>query len=446
MSYGYSLVGGTKAPKAIQNTPVEIWQEIIEHILYDPIAFITDPYYPGCNLHTAYNEWTDRKRLRKLEAQRGTLRLVSRSWKDLADLHPWRYFQPLHCEDLSQQLAGALSARRLDFHFLCPGSDHLPGSQDYDVCTACAQNRAGRRLHFEHQNAELCSATFEQATIVHIQERTELDCVIQDAPIQPLFPRLRALSVGEYKVPGKHLLGVSTNLMFLSLRLAPGHHDEKYEIPLRFPALRTLCLEVEDEEDFDPLVQWKMPLLAHVELKVPFVERYDRRDTFFTQLGKNLIRFSIHTYARQHLSPETYWMWMPKLEYLSVDRLSSKWAFSPPPPDYSLRTFALMEEDIRYTAFARKNSGYIAERWKTLSTIADCHSWEDLTKWLKATMPDNLPNLEKPAASYDHEHRGFHCWECIHLLLWKCKQNGLRYEDRTGRTWAEYFQAAGVQW
>ncbi|KIM25079.1 hypothetical protein M408DRAFT_26483 [Serendipita vermifera MAFF 305830] len=431
--------------QAFQNAPVEIWQNIIHHVLYDPIAFLDDPYYPGCNLHTAYNEWTDGKRLCKLEAQRGTLRLVSRSWKVLADLHQWRYFQPVRCKDMSQQLEWALSTRRLDFYCLCSGGGRVRESRVSDAFHTCPRHKESWISQYQRENPELCSATFDLATIVHIQDSLELDFAIQDTPIKNFFPRLRALSVGEYNAPQKHLLGVSTTLTFFSIRLVPEHYKERYEKPLKFPVLRTLHVEVDEEQNFDSLIQWKMPLLAHAELTVPSVEQYDLRATFFKHIGKNLVRLSLRTYEKSHLHPERYWEWMPKLEYISVTRLTLKWGFYPLPPDYPLRTFGLVEESVPNVAWSRRNTGTIAEKWKTISTIADCHSWEDLTKWLKVTFPDKPPDLDKLTKGYEHEHRGVHCWECIHLLLWKCKKNGLRYEDITGRTWAEYFHAKGVR-
>ncbi|KIM20020.1 hypothetical protein M408DRAFT_30725, partial [Serendipita vermifera MAFF 305830] len=426
-----------------QKVPVEIWQEIINHVLCDPIVFLDDPYYPGCNLHTAYNEWDDRKRLCKLEVQRGTLRLVSRSWKVLVDSNRWRYFEPSRCKNMTQQLDWALSTRRLDFHHVCSGGEHIPRDEDYP--DAYERWIVGWTHQIKLQNPELCSATFEQATIVHIQKGIKSNSPNHDTPIERIFPRLRALSVGKYNVLSMHLLGVSTRLTFLSLRLVTGIEDEKYEIPLSFPSLRTLHLETGYERDLDPLVQWKMPLLAHVELKVPFTQEYYPHTAFFKHIGKNLIRLNLYTYEKSHRHPEKYWEWMPRLEYISVTSLTPNWGLFPPPPDHPLRTFGLVEESIRSMIWSRKNTGDIAGKWKTISTIADCHSWEELTKWLKVTFPDKPPDLDKLIKGYDHAHRGVHCWECIHLLLWKCKENGLRYEDRTGRTWAEYLHAEGVQ-
>lgn len=106
---------GSRTPQAVLRTPVEVWHKIIDHVLYDPIAFIIDPYYPGCNLHTAFSKWSDRKHLRKVEAQRGTLRLVSRSWKESIDLRHKKYFEAYRYDNTTQQLAWSHSADRLEF-------------------------------------------------------------------------------------------------------------------------------------------------------------------------------------------------------------------------------------------------------------------------------------------------------------------------------------------
>ncbi|KIM19680.1 hypothetical protein M408DRAFT_193879, partial [Serendipita vermifera MAFF 305830] len=87
------------APDVVTNTPIEIWKEVIDALLYDPVVFSCDPYYPGCNLHTALNQWNDWEHLRNLEVQRGILRLVSHSWKSLADSYPHRYFEPIKSKE-----------------------------------------------------------------------------------------------------------------------------------------------------------------------------------------------------------------------------------------------------------------------------------------------------------------------------------------------------------
>lgn len=31
-------------PKIVMNTPVEVWREIIDHVLFDPVLYLTDPF------------------------------------------------------------------------------------------------------------------------------------------------------------------------------------------------------------------------------------------------------------------------------------------------------------------------------------------------------------------------------------------------------------------
>jgi hypothetical protein len=42
---------------AIAIAPVEIWIEIINYLLSDPILFSPDPFYLGCNYQIALEEW-----------------------------------------------------------------------------------------------------------------------------------------------------------------------------------------------------------------------------------------------------------------------------------------------------------------------------------------------------------------------------------------------------
>jgi hypothetical protein len=65
--------------------PVEIWAEIFDHLLYEPGMVEKTPFYPGCNPHTALIEWCNEARLQQVESQRRLLRLVSYTWKILAD-------------------------------------------------------------------------------------------------------------------------------------------------------------------------------------------------------------------------------------------------------------------------------------------------------------------------------------------------------------------------
>lgn len=133
-------------PSVVTNTPVEIWQEIINQILFDPILFLHDPFYPGCNYHTALNEWSDTTRLLKLEVQRGILRLVSRSWKRLADLSQWRYFEPYRCNDVNQERLQSSKARRLEYPTLCDERYHAMGVR-CDGCSGYMDNPELKKFH-----------------------------------------------------------------------------------------------------------------------------------------------------------------------------------------------------------------------------------------------------------------------------------------------------------
>src|SRR5277367_677293 len=98
---------------AIAIAPVEIWIEIVDHLLSDPILFSTDPFYPGCNYQIALEEWQNEGRLMEIAKQRATLRLVSRAWKYVIDLRNNRFYQVLIGDVVAHPLRIINPVRRL---------------------------------------------------------------------------------------------------------------------------------------------------------------------------------------------------------------------------------------------------------------------------------------------------------------------------------------------
>lgn len=70
--------------------PIEICLHIFGYLLDDPSVFHPNPFYPGCNPHTAMRDWNYYSRLLELARQRRSLELVSKYWKRVVDLNRGR--------------------------------------------------------------------------------------------------------------------------------------------------------------------------------------------------------------------------------------------------------------------------------------------------------------------------------------------------------------------
>lgn len=68
--------------------PVDIWAEVFDRLLGDAFVFNPDPFSVSSNPHTMFRHWYNYDRLADIERQRLLLRLVSSTWKALADNHP----------------------------------------------------------------------------------------------------------------------------------------------------------------------------------------------------------------------------------------------------------------------------------------------------------------------------------------------------------------------
>ncbi|KIM25086.1 hypothetical protein M408DRAFT_331392 [Serendipita vermifera MAFF 305830] len=420
------------------NTPVEIWLDIIDHILFDPISYLTDPFYPGCNLHTAVDQWTDNKRLRNLEFQRGTLRLVSRFWKNVVDARPWTYFEPYRYKKLVVgDPRGQLEhSRRLEFYEPC--KDHILGSEPFGCCQ-CLEGISAT-THDTSLFVDLDKSKFK-VTILRLPLWGHCGQYLEASQerVGEIFPHLRALFISINRAPKSGLLPLFENLTFLSMRLerSAGWPRAAAE-PYCLPAVQTLQIEVTNNFSFEFWKYWDMPSLVHLILSstsplgllVPL-------DAILANLGTNLISLRIYSREGYLLLPNDIWEMVPRLEYLGTSALNRSESVallesSGPPSDHPLRTFGIVEVPSMYTA--REDADLIAQNWQALSVIADSHLWGDMPKDYSSEL-DTL--------SHPHMHIYDFCWMCFAVLHETCKQLGLRYEDRTGKTWEE-FQAENL--
>lgn len=417
--------------------PVEIWGEIIDHILFDPILYLSDPFYPGCNPHTALNDWCDAERLLRLEFQRGILRLVSQPWKYLVDSSRWQSFQPDRSRDTNQKLWQSQTARRLEFYGTCSSCSGLWGTKGAQChgCAACYDGTNHREPFPNFDNytfkAEILRLPYWEQTLGFMRSNT--------GRLKIVFPHLRALFISVHTTLIGHILELVSSVTFLSLQLDSRRNRLAYRSPkeqschISLP-VKTLQLLVSDDTDRDFFEEWDIPFLAHLEWRaVSFPQRSMIK--FLIKFGKNLVTLHIHDQCDYLLViPQDIWELLPVLEYFGATeilKMSTLEASLPPAPPscHPLHTFALLEKE---TSVDRSilNALEIIETWTMLKTIADSHSW--------ANVPQDLTDREVEVIDSDHQHCANPCWECILALHMACEERGLRYEDQCGRSFMEF--------
>ena len=427
-----SPIATKPVPKVVLNTPVEIWQEIIDWVLFDLVIFLTDPFFPGCNLHTALNDWTDSRRLRNHEVQRGHLRLVSHAWKTLIDSSSYRYFEPYGRTYVDQIGKYSQPAHRLEFHHRC-GLPIVKGR--VESCASCEL----------YSGLGIESIVFQQCTPLNAkilrfprwwQSGIYLDP--HQSAFYDYFPNLRALFISADEDSLNTVSKLFINLTFLSLRKEKGtrtYSTEEYS-PLVLPKLKTFQFHVTYNSDVGFLKEWSMPSLAHIDLIVE-VPRTDLSDicTLFLDIGHSAQSIRISGEMEFLPFPSEIWEKMPLLEYLALstlDRPDNQPPVLPsPPPNHPFHTLATIWDEV-YMHRAREDVHRVIGKWKGLGTIADSHSWESMPKTFLENWEEHGPIVKVPAPSYAS------AWEYVALLQLSCTEHGLRYEDCSGRTFAQF--------
>ena len=416
-------------PEVVANTPVEIWREIIEWVLFDPIIFLDDPFFPGCNLHTALNDWTDSRRLRKHEIQRGRLRLVSQAWKTLADSSSYRYFEPYSCNHVDLRVKQTQSAHRVEHYHRC--GPPVLGSR-VESCVGCEYcTDTGIKdvlLYYRPVSAKILRLPLWKQSQIYLNNPQKI--------FDNDFPNLRALfiSVDAHSLDTVSKLFV--NLTFLSLRKEAAYFPENHP-PLALAKLKTFQFQITDNGDITFLKRWSMPSLAHIDLIVE-IPRIDLSDicTLFLDIGHTAQSLRISSEMGFLPFPADIWEKMPLLEYLALSTMErlddSLLLVRPgPPPDHPFHTFAILYDE-GYMYRVRNDTRRVVEKWKGLSTIADSHSWENMPKGISEDWEEGAQVTRGLGVTNDSD------WEDVALLQLLCTQYGLRYEDCSGRTFAEF--------
>lgn len=401
-------------------TPVELWQEIIDWVLFDPMLFNLDPFYSGCNFHTALNEWFDTKRMRTHEIQRVTLQLVSRSWKALADNTHWQCFKIHNSLNAALHHPQCRTARRVQ---LWPQSS-LPWSllNPHD-----SVHRFYSQPCFAEEEERQLGDHSSLAEIVEIHPRSLPDNVDMDRLYESIlfsFPNLRTLVMSMEVLPAPEFSSLMSNLTILNLRIEDqaAFWDPAVFLPL--PFVTTLRITVLHGCDSEFLLNWRLPSLIYLDLTHYYV---DQAGIFeFLQMVGHTLR-SLRLLVRYDVIPlpDDIWQMLPILEYIGLSEFQR--ALGGPPIGHSLQTVSIweVEDDISNT---RNEIIKFIGTWQNISTVADLHRWADVPKAF-LTLVEAAESVSDLSMSV---------WYGIPAVYSTCSRHGMRYEDRNGQTYAEF--------
>lgn len=419
---------------AISEAPVEIWAEILEHLLNESRMFTTDPFYPGCHLHASLQYWYDRNQIRNVEMECRNLRLVSRAWKALIDLRFGRYSEVLTVDEIIQKQSQWRLASRI--HIGLSTRSCSCGSP----CLCCTyysdfrDQKNGMEV-FGRQIRQFADSEVLPVRVLVLPfwawaQITEM--VSEGIPLQA-FSGVKVLSISGPIPIAPALPPVATlinkvcpRLTFLSIHFSR-FNDTFHKLDhITFPTLSTLIISVTNQGGFDNIQLWDIPALKHMA-----ITQDDYSSSTPTAIYQYLERGWPHLISLRLYFPETlveitsdFWKWLPNLRYFGtteVDRIKHM----VPPSGHPIETLANLEPAS--SKISRIHAATFAMRFKNLKTVADTHNWEDIDS---KTTVDHGPC----DAYFQHTHSFPLCSLCILDIHRYCASRGWRYEDHSGRT------------
>jgi hypothetical protein len=408
---------------AIAIAPIEIWIEIFDYLLYDPIFFSTDPFYPGCNYQIALEEWQNESRLTESKRQRGILRLVSRAWKDVVDLQGDRFYQVL-IGDVDIDAVQIHSVKRLHVGWednSCDDPIHSTLTDKSHSFNVPAGFSAILRQILTSPESSITTLVLPDKIWARIADPLFIQTSAQ------ILPGVKALEVEGGLDLTISVSSVCPNLTFLNIHIL---NNILSNTEANFPDLTTLIL-ASRATNFDGVINWAMPNLRHTELKDLTREREPTLLYFFlARTWPNLISLKVQAMINTLVLPGVIWDRLPKLVFLGMSWLSDD---APSPPDgHPIHTVANVENE--YAGNARGRLFHIIRHWKGLKTLSDIHRWEELPRPI-----DHSCLVVESNRRRDRCHAG-NCSRCIENAAYLCYVRGLRYEDRLGRSMTEYLE------
>jgi hypothetical protein len=274
--------------------PIEIWENILEHVIHVP--FIFDASCEAKNFHRflALQEAADEKSIElywAAEVERAKLRLVCRTWKDLLDRHSLRWIH----RDFQAEAIGP-GTQRLDFNTLEYIKDITDGIKTHPQLLSSCQFETNLSVICIKDQANKASILFENARkLPHVRSINyinDLGLRILDLPrsfvdgLQESFAQLTSLAITGGDVEG----------------------------PLVLPNLEVLSINVTEF----PVEQWWFPSLQHYHLGW----RYTMVENFSTSWvpgpSTRLLSLYLRGPDKTIEADEQFWEDFPSLQFLGM--------------------------------------------------------------------------------------------------------------------------------
>lgn len=410
--------------------PTEIWAEIFDQLLHHPVLFNPDPLSATGNPHTSLRQWYNYPLLESIERQRRVLRLVSSSWKALADKSPFQYL------DTRQSLETELRmVRRVRLGIKRDAPWDLRTLDDYEAWMEMSDEEPPTERLFPIVESFVHTGKARNVAIITLTGQRCLTALIEEA-LTGMLPAVKAISVEGYVYPPLNLVRAFPNLTFLGMQVGVGPPSGPMYLENEsvFPDLKILQLAFEDDASNIALFQhWQLPKLEHLEITVGCTDIEAATDSiqylhgFLKRVGPTLTGLKIYFSGEWITLPSDLWDIVPRIVYLGVSTLSPGYHCSPPPQAHPLRTLANVELE---TGTASGVLYRHIEGWTGLTTVIDSHIWENIPPWTRGP--------SQPAFIHRHCGADTLCRECIIDMHILCTARGWRYEDKLGRTWKEY--------
>lgn len=410
--------------------PVVIWAEIFDWILLGRELYDPNPFYRGCNLHSALWEWHDFKRILTLERQRKILRSVCRLWKMLADGHKVQYWggEPTYEQRHQWMLASRIHFGSSGRICLCksPCRCYRESSLKHDVLFG---DSTGTQL-YQHlsqlpRNSSMSAEILDISTI-----SWDLLCnAFSPNRLRRILPRVKALRISEVYPAIGSLEDTLPNLTYLNLYLTLSVINDIASRHLRLPCLMTLVLGADDSRCYSLFEGWHLPRLEHLQLSFRR-RREENNEAAYHFLEKDWPTLQslrlIFSDAPINL-PDVFWDKVPSLKYLGLSALCLDRSQPSPPPQHPIRMIANLDEAWQepYPKLLQ-----LTELCPHLECFCDTHRWDDILEL--------GPQVGNGSYERHHHDNPTNCFQCVSFIYGYCQRQGLRYEDSRGRTWNEF--------
>lgn len=404
--------------KAIDLTPIEIWANIFDWLLFDPVLFHPDPFHHGRNLHSALWQWDDLARAEMIERQRRVLRLVCRSWKALADSNHNQYWVGSLVQELSPLWKHATR--------LCILSCTVSSDPQYDCLYHGANTASDISLTTSLQHFPPETPLPVQILEISSELWNHVCDSLPTPTLRSIFSNVEAAHFRGVHLRTETLPDVFTSLTYLGLNLvAPAYYVET-SFSIELPSLTTLALGADNAASCQLVDDWKLPQLRHLSFSLK--RQHDigvLSDFRIFERGWPLLlscRINFHCVAIE--LPERFWDYLPALVYLGVTCLSIAGS-QPPPVGHPIKIIGNIEENDDEDAHM-----YLIDYLDScakLDCVADIYSWDDAV-------------LSHGSSEFHKEYDLIEGPASILSLHTYCVLRGWRFEDRHGRSLKEYME------